>query len=105
MQRVVARDVLTANVQPSRECDTTVDAQNLLVAAQVEEWHSPGNSRVHEPRDRHTSLPQSVIRRRREIVAPNPIDENTDLDTTAHRPDQRIDEAGSRSVSSKNITR
>ena len=72
--RVAADQVLRADVQPAGEADAVVHHQDLLVRAQVQPGHVPGQRRVHEARRRHPRPAQPAIGRREEIAAADAVD-------------------------------
>src|ERR1700676_1127764 len=58
MPRMSVRQVLRADVESTGEDGPSVDTEYLLVTAQVEEWHSPGQRGMQKARGGNTGAMQ-----------------------------------------------
>ncbi len=71
------------DVEPAREGDRPVEDQQLLVVAQVQERHPPGQGGMHEQGGGHAGRVQALVGRRPEIAAADPVDDDPHLDAPA----------------------
>src|SRR4051794_22177116 len=64
--RITPYQVLATDVQPAREADPAIDNEDLLVRAQVQERHVPGERGVYKAGSRYAAPPKPPICRREE---------------------------------------
>src|SRR6185437_10519679 len=105
MSRVRPGHIFRADVEAAGESNAPIDGKNLLVAAEVEKRHAPGKGGMHESCDRHAGMPQLLVSAAHKISAADTVNEYAHLDVAARRFNQSIDEAATRAIRAKDITR
>ena len=96
-------DVLVGDVHAAGEGERPVHDQRLLVRAQVDERHAPGQERVHEARSRHALAPQPVVGARQQPTAADPVNKDPHLDAAPVGAGQCIGEPAAPDIGAEDI--
>ncbi len=105
MRRPVAQQILATDIEPAGEGDASVDDEQLLVGAQIEQRHAPRQRRVQEAGDADAAATQPPVGRRDEIAATDAVDENTHLDAALAGANQRVDEGAAGRIGAEDVAR
>src|SRR4051812_3112261 len=73
-------EILGADIQPAGEALLAVDDEQLLVVAQIEKGHAPGQRRMEEARRLDAGPAQPPIGGSKEIPAADTVDQHARLD-------------------------
>src|SRR4051812_5951 len=85
-------EILGADIQPAGEALLAVDDEQLLVVAQIEKGHAPGQRRMEEARRLDAGPAQPPIGGSKEIPAADTVDQHARLDAARLGRGERRDE-------------
>ena len=96
-------EVLVADIHAAGEADAAIDDQQLLVRAQVEQRHAPGQVRMQEAGDRHRRAAQVAIGAGVEIATADTVQQHAHRNPARLGGGQRGDEAAADAVMAKDV--